>query len=88
MTPVSRRNHAVNVPGPLRMADQPPGAGHILESMLSLDDLASLLKCSRRWLERERSAGRVPPPDFMAGRCPRWWPETIRRWIAQGGGRP
>lgn len=54
---------------------------------MSLDDVATTLKVSRRWLERERSAGRVPKPDFQAGRCPRWFPETIRRWIGEGGGR-
>jgi hypothetical protein len=64
-----------------------PGAGHIIEPMLGLDDLATILKCSRRWLERARSAGRVPKPDFMAGRCPRWKPSTIRAWIEAGGRR-
>jgi hypothetical protein len=57
----------------------------LIEPMLSLDDLAAILKVGRRWLERERSAGRIPKPDFMAGRCPRWKPETIRQWIERGG---
>ncbi|MGO9600991.1 MAG: hypothetical protein ACLP7Q_23665 [Isosphaeraceae bacterium] len=85
MTPPPRRQPASGDPVPLKLADMPPGAGHVIEPMLSLDDLAALLKCSRRWLERERTAGRVPRPDFMAGRCPRWKPETIRRWIGEGG---
>jgi len=55
--------------------------------MLSIDDLAAILKCSRRLVERMRSAGKVPRPDFHAGRCPRWRAETIRRWI-EAGGRP
>jgi hypothetical protein len=58
-----------------------------IEPMLGIDALAIWLNVSRRWLERERSAGRVPKPDFMAGRCPRWKPETIRAW-AEKGGRP
>jgi hypothetical protein len=87
MSRVPRLKAALDEYGHLRLADTPLSAGHVIESMLSLDDLAVILKCSRRWLERERSAGRVPKPDFMAGRCPRWKPETIRRWI-EGGGRP
>jgi predicted DNA-binding transcriptional regulator AlpA len=55
-----------------------------LEPLVGLDDVAALLKVSRRWLERERAAGRVPKPDFMAGRCPRWRASTIRRWIGEG----
>jgi predicted DNA-binding transcriptional regulator AlpA len=55
-----------------------------LEPLLSLDDVAKLLSVSRRWLERERAAGRVPKPDFMVGRCPRWRAATIRRWIGEG----
>jgi hypothetical protein len=84
MTPAPRLKPVSANPGPLRRADITPSAGPI-EPMLSLDDLAIILKCSRRWLERERSAGRVPKPDFMAGRCPRWRAETIRRWIGEGG---
>jgi len=87
MTPAPRRQSASSEPGPLKLAPKPPDVCHFIEPMLSLDDLACYLKCSRRWLERERSAGRVPRPDFMAGRCPRWRAETIRQWI-EGGGRP
>jgi predicted DNA-binding transcriptional regulator AlpA len=56
-----------------------------LEPMLSLDDLAALLSCSRRLVERMRSAGKIPRPDIHVGRCPRWKPETIRKWIERGG---
>jgi len=55
--------------------------------MLSIDDLAALLSCSRRLVERMRSAGKVPKPDIKIGKMPRWRVETIRRWI-EGGGRP
>jgi hypothetical protein len=71
--------------GTRRVVDPPPGAGHIIEPMLSIDDLATILKCSRRLVERLRSAGKVPKPDFHVGRCPRWKAETVRLWIARGG---
>jgi hypothetical protein len=61
------------------------GAGHSIEPLLSIDDLAVILHCSRRLVERMRSAGKLPPPDLLVGRMPRWKPETIRQWIEQGG---
>jgi hypothetical protein len=51
-----------------------------------VEDVARALGVSRRVLERERSAGRFPPPDLTIGRMPLWRPETIRAWI-DGGGR-
>ncbi len=57
-----------------------------IEPMLGIDDLAALLSCSRRLVERMRSAGKVPRPDIKVGKMPRWRVETIRRWI-EGGGR-
>ncbi|WP_165220159.1 helix-turn-helix transcriptional regulator [Aquisphaera insulae] len=59
--------------------------GHVIEPMLSIDDLASVLSVSRRMIERERAAGRLPRPDLLIGRCPRWLPESVRGWIAKGG---
>ena len=53
-----------------------------------LDDLTALTGLSRRTLERERSAGRLPAPDKRVGKRPLWTPATIRRWLAEGGGRP
>ncbi len=52
-----------------------------------LNRVAHELDISRRALERERSAGRFPPPDRTIGRMPLWRPESIRRWI-EGGGCP
>ena len=60
-----------------------------IERLLTLNDLAVALSCSRRALERLRSAGKLPPPDARIGRLVRWKPMTIRRWIdagAKGGG--
>jgi hypothetical protein len=56
-----------------------------IEQLLSIDDLATILNCSRRFVERLRSAAKIPRPDMHVGRCPRWKPETIRRWIEAGG---
>jgi hypothetical protein len=49
-----------------------------------LADLAALTGLSRRTLERERSAGRLPRPDLKVGKRVLWKPETIHFWI--GGG--
>jgi hypothetical protein len=57
-----------------------------LSPLVGIDDLAKWLHCSRRLVERMRSSGKVPRPDFQLGKCPRWKPETIRRWIETGGG--
>jgi excisionase family DNA binding protein len=62
------------------------GAGRPIEPLLSIDDLAGILNCSRPTIERMRAAGRLPRADLHVGRrSPRWKPETIRRWIETGG---
>ena len=97
MTPAPRRKPALDGPGPLRLANainrqsEAPAAkpGRTLpasiEPMLHIDDLAALLSCSRRLVERMRSAGKIPKPDIHVGKCPRWKPATIRAWIDRGG---
>jgi hypothetical protein len=51
---------------------------------LRLDELAQVLGVSRRVLERERAAGRLPKPDLTIGRrMPLYRIETIRDWLAQ-----
>jgi predicted DNA-binding transcriptional regulator AlpA len=52
---------------------------------LRLAEIANALGVSRRALERERSAGRLPRPDLTIGRMPLWRVETIREWIGKGG---
>jgi excisionase family DNA binding protein len=71
----------------LRLRRQQNGApaGSPLEPMLSLAELAELLNCSRRLIDRMRSAGKMPQPDILLGRRPRWQASTIRAWIEQGG---
>jgi hypothetical protein len=56
-----------------------------LEPLLGINNLAAILSCSRRLVERLRSAGRVPKPDIWVGKMPRWRAETIRRWLESGG---
>jgi excisionase family DNA binding protein len=86
MRPDSRLKPAAVDPGPHKLLDQPPGACHIIERLLSIDELTTILNCSRPTIERMRAAGRLPRPDIHVGRrCPRWKPETIRAWIERGG---
>ena len=70
---------------PIRTAtnptDLPPGVVHLSAPLAAavdrltwrLDDIAKALGISRRALERERSAGRLPRPDMVIGRrIPLW----------------
>jgi predicted DNA-binding transcriptional regulator AlpA len=49
--------------------------------VLRISEVASSLGISRRALERERAAGRFPPPDRIVGRMPLWRVQTIERWL-------
>ena len=66
--------------------DYPAPAPAVERLTLRLADVCQALGVSRRTIERERSAGRFPPPDIHIGKAPLWRPETIRRWV-EGGGR-
>jgi len=86
------RNSPAGWPDSIGLAQSPPSEAQPartlpagIERMLGIDDLAVLLSCSRRVVERMRSAGKVPRPDIKIGKMPRWKPETIRRWIESGG---
>jgi hypothetical protein len=57
--------------------------GH--QPLLSKRDLASWLGLSLRSLEMMRSSGRLPAPDVVFGRLPRWRVETIKAWLDAGG---
>jgi hypothetical protein len=52
---------------------------------LRLDELAAALGVSRRVIERERSAGRLPAPDLVIGKMPLWRVDTVRAWLERGG---
>ena len=54
---------------------------------LRLEEIATALGVSRRAIERERSAGRLPKPDRVIGRMPLWRVETIRAWMGGAGRR-
>ena len=72
---------------PNSTAVAPPHQVPSIEPLLGIAELAKILNCSRRLVERMRSSGRLPKHTLMCGRCPRWSAETIREWI-EGGGRP
>ena len=55
--------------------------------LLSLDDVSTALRISRRTAERMRSAGKLPAPDLRLGKLPRWRPSTIEDWISSQAGR-
>jgi predicted DNA-binding transcriptional regulator AlpA len=92
MSRTPRRKALLADPGPLRMADPdgpPEAAAPAVERLtLRLDEVAAALGVSRRLIERERSAGRFPPPDRTIGRVPLWSRQTLIEWIASGDGRP
>ncbi len=99
MTPAPWPRPAAADPGPLRLADaidlpEAPGPEAVrpkrtlppgIEPLLGIDDLAALLNCCRRLVERMRSAGKIPKPDIKIGKMPRWKAATIRAWIERGG---
>jgi predicted DNA-binding transcriptional regulator AlpA len=44
-------------------------------------DVEALTGTSKRWMQREISAKRMPAPDLRCGRCAGWRPATIRAWM-------
>ena len=87
---------SVNLADALReLVDILPGLKAVIERRpladrmtLRLDEVADSLGMSRCAIERERSAGRFPPPDLHIGKAPLWRPETIHNWLnSRNGGR-
>jgi predicted DNA-binding transcriptional regulator AlpA len=72
---------------PTSQTGSPEDAQALRRLALRLNDVAAALGVSRRAIERERSAGRFPKPDVTIGRMPLWTPETLARWVENGGGR-
>jgi predicted DNA-binding transcriptional regulator AlpA len=58
---------------------------HVVRLAYRLDEVAAALGVSRRLIERERCAGRFPPPDLTIGRVVLWRPSSLERWMAAGG---
>lgn len=52
-----------------------------LAPLVKLSDWPIILGCSIETVGRMKAAGRLPRPDLMIGRSPRWRPETVRRWL-------
>ena len=55
------------------------------DRLWSIVDIATYLNVSRRGIERLKSACRLPKPTLFVGCLPRWSPELIRGWVAEGG---
>ncbi len=80
---------ATQRPRPCETEATPPPpatrAAVLVQPLLTREDLCAVLRCGTATLDRLRAAGRLPRPDLRIGRSPRWRPETIRRWIEEGG---
>ncbi|MDE2100033.1 MAG: hypothetical protein KGL39_22455 [Patescibacteria group bacterium] len=73
--------HPIEAAGPVgrfRMVDAVPVRDKLLWSW---DDVSALTSMSRRMLEREVSAGRMPAPDVRIGRRACFRPATITTWL-------
>jgi predicted DNA-binding transcriptional regulator AlpA len=64
--------------------DRQAAAGFV-EPLLNRRDVARVLRVSLAVFDRLRSAGRLPRPDVILSRSPRWRAATIRAWIEKGG---
>lgn len=53
------------------------------ESLHGVDDVAALLRCSRRHIFRLIRSGRMPEP-IRVGALLRWLPSVLNSWIASG----
>jgi predicted DNA-binding transcriptional regulator AlpA len=89
MSHALRRKPALVAPVPQAEALVPsirPGVtlAAAIEPLLGIEDLATLLNCSRRAIERLRAGGKFPPPSIKIGKMPRWTAQVIRDWIAEG----
>lgn len=58
-----------------------------IEPLLTVGDLARILKCSERVIRYWRSKRLLPEPDVVLERMVRWRPQTVVDWIARGARR-
>ena len=56
-----------------------------IQPLVTKDDLEAILRVDKRTIDRMRSSGKLPKPDVMISRFPRWRVETIRGWLERGG---
>lgn len=58
----------------------PPGQ---VPELLTMDDLAPILKVSKAAVVKARLRGELPEPDAQLGRTPVWLRPTVAEWIAE-----
>ena len=58
-----------------------------IKPALGPDDWKPIVGRSRREVDRLRSEGKIPKPDFYSGRSPRWHAATAQAWLASQGGK-
>lgn len=61
----------------------PANTGGDVPRMLTVQDVAAIIKCSARTVYRLADSGRMPPPSRL-GALARWNAAVIATWIAQG----
>lgn len=54
-----------------------------MQPLLTVRDVAELLRCSNRHIHRMKDAGRIPAP-LRAGGLLRWRRSAIELWLADG----
>lgn len=54
-----------------------------MAELLTVREVAALVKLSARQIYKMVSAGRMPPP-LKVGRSTRWRADDVRRWIVDG----
>jgi len=63
--------------------DMPPADSAQTPVLLTVDEVAAILKCSPRTVYRLADAGRIPPP-YRLGGLVRWRADIVKAWIGQG----
>ena len=54
-----------------------------IEPMLSLEDIARMVRCDKRTIQTWRAQGFLCQPDLVHGKTVRWAPSTVRAWMAE-----
>jgi hypothetical protein len=74
----------LNAPSPPPQDSEAAGPVPIRDKLLwGWDDIAALTGLSRRLLQREVSASRMPAPDVRVCRRALWRPRTITAWLEE-----
>jgi len=70
---------------PIKVTRQDSDQQPAIEPMLTMADVAVVLKVNPRTIRQWRAEGSFPSPDFERGKTIRWKRSTIDGWI---NGRP